>query len=232
MLESMRILRLQLRLHAVALGVVLLLLPGIAAGRAPAQQASPPTHATSTPYTGDLSVFEYKDRDRKLQIGRVMDLLSIEAGKSIADIGAGSGWFTVRAAERVGSGGKVYAEDINPEAIRAISTRAQQQKLGNIQTIQGTPDDPKLARDSVDAVLLLKVYHEIAHTDVFLRNLKPALRPGAKVGIIDRNGNGADHGLNEPVVVSEMAAAGFHRVARYDFTKADGEDYFLVFERN
>ena len=79
---------------------------------------------------------------------------------------------------------------------------------------------------------MLKVYHEIAHTDLLLRTLKPALRTGARVGIIDRNGNGADHGLNESVVEKEMAAAGFHCVGRYDFTKADGQDYFLIYQQN
>jgi ubiquinone/menaquinone biosynthesis C-methylase UbiE len=158
-----------------------------------------------------------------------MDLLSIRPGSSVADIGAGSGWFTVRASQRVGPDGKVFAEDINPEAVKAIAQRAQKEGLSNVLTIEGTPDDPRLPRNSVDAVLLLKVYHEVARTNLLLRNLKPALRPGAKIGIIDRNGNGADHGLDEAIVVKEMAAAGFARVGRYDFTKADGQDYFLIF---
>ncbi len=187
---------------------------------------------TSTPYKGDLSIFEYKDRDKKLQIDRVMDLLGLSAGKSAADIGAGSGWFTVRAAARVGPGGRVYAEDINPGAIKAIDERAQKEKLINIHTVEGGPDNPHLPAHSVDAVLMLKVYHEIAHPRVLLANLKPALRPGAKIGIIDRNGNGADHGLEEAVVVKEFSEAGFHRVGRYDFTKADGQDYFLIFQQN
>jgi predicted methyltransferase len=69
---------------------------------------------TSRPYTGDLSVFEDPKRDKKLQVNRVMDLLGIHPGSAVADIGAGSGWFTVRAARRVGSSGRVYAVDINP----------------------------------------------------------------------------------------------------------------------
>ena len=135
-----------------------------------AAQTAAPQHQTSTPYSGDLSIFEYKDRDKKLQIERVMDLLSIRAGSSVADIGAGSGWFTVRAARRVGASGMVFAEDINPDAVKAIGDRAKKESLTNIRTIQGTPDDPKLPNASVDAVLLLKVYHEVAHTDVLLRN--------------------------------------------------------------
>ena len=203
-------------------------------GFSPAHTQMPgdPGRQTSTPYKGDLSIFEYKDRDKKLQIDRVMDLLGLNAGKSAADIGAGSGWFTVRAAARVGPSGQVYAEDINPAAVKSIEERAQTQHLTNIRAVEGTPDDPHLPACSVDAVLMLKVYHEIAHPQTLLANLKPALKPGAKVGIIDRNGSGADHGLDEAVVVKEMTAGGFHRVGRYDFTKADGQDYFLIFQKN
>ncbi len=190
----------------------------------------PPQHPTSTPYSGDLSIFEYKDRDKRLQINRVMDLLAIQPGKAVADIGAGSGWFTVRASQRVGAKGAVFAEDINPKSVKAIAQRAQEEGLANIHTIEGTPDDPELPKAGVDAVLMLKVYHEIANTSLLLRNVKASLRPGAKFGIIDRNGNGADHGLDEAIVVKEMNAAGFRQVARYDFTKADGQDYFLIFE--
>jgi predicted methyltransferase len=195
-----------------------------------AQQAPAPQRPTSNPYTGDLSIFEYPDRDQKLQIDRVMDLLGITVGKNVADIGAGSGWFTVRAAKRVGATGAVLAEDINPLAIEYIGKRAIKEDLPNVRTVLGVPDDPWLPAGSVDAVLMLKVYHEIAHPGAFLQALKPALRARAKVGIIDRNGNGANHGLDHDVVVKEMGAAGFKLSGSYDFTKADGQDYFLIFE--
>jgi ubiquinone/menaquinone biosynthesis C-methylase UbiE len=194
----------------------------------PQVQTAPPRQ-TSTPYAGDLSIFETKGREERLQIQRVMDLLGIKQGASVADIGAGSGWFTVRAAARVGASGAVFAEDINPEAVRYIDDRVKKEKLSNVHTVLGTPDDPKLPPQSVDAVLMLKVYHEIAHPAALLANLKTALKPGARVGIIDRNGNGADHGLNADVVKREMKAAGFKLAGSYDFTKADGQDYFLVF---
>lgn len=184
---------------------------------------------TSTPYSGDLSIFEYPDRDKKLQIGRVMDLLGIQAGKSVADIGAGSGWFTVRAAQRVGPAGTVYAEDINPKAIESIERRVAKERLGNVRPVLGTTEQVKLTPRSVDAVLLLKVYHEIAAPVPVMREVRAALKPGGKVGIIDRNGNGADHGLDRAVVEREMAEAGFRVDARYDFTKADGQDYFVIF---
>ncbi|AXC14580.1 hypothetical protein ACPOL_5330 [Acidisarcina polymorpha] len=160
-----------------------------------------------------------------------MDLLGIRHGSTVADLGAGSGWFTVRAAARVGRSGTVYAEDINPAAIQYIDQRLQKEKINNVRTVLGTPDDPKLPTNSIDALLMLKVYHEIAHPEVLLARLTPSLKPGAKIGIIDRNGSGTDHGLNSDVVKREMASAGFELVASYDFTKADGQDYFLIFQR-
>jgi ubiquinone/menaquinone biosynthesis C-methylase UbiE len=157
------------------------------------------------PYTGDLSIFDAPGRDERLQINRVMDMLGIEPGKNVADIGAGSGWFTVRAARRVTVSGTVYAVDINPEAIHYIDQRAKKEQLQNIKTILSKPDDPQVPADSIDAVLLLKTYHEVAHPVVLLRNLRSSLKPGAKIGIIDRNGNGENHGVSKDVVVREAA---------------------------
>ena len=193
---------------------------------APAQA---PKRPTSTPYTGDLSIFESPGRDKKLQIDRVMDILGIAPGKRVADIGAGSGWFTVRAARRVGTSGLVYAVDINPEATRYIDNRAKSESLANIRTILSKPDDPMLPKATVDAVLLLKTYHEVADPVGLLEHLRPALKPGAKLGIIDRNGNGTNHGVNREIVVDEAARAGYRLVDTYDFVKGDGMDYFMVF---
>lgn len=159
-----------------------------------------------------------------------MDLLGIEPGKSVADIGAGSGWFTVRAAQRVTETGTVYAIDINPQAIEYINQRAQRENLRNIKTILSTSDNPKLPANSVDCVLLLKTYHEVAQPVALLSNLRAALRPGAKVGIIDRNGNGSDHGVSKKTVVQEAERAGYRLTGESDFVKDDGMDYFLVLE--
>lgn len=203
----------------------------LSASTLPAQTPAPPSHPTSTPYTGDLSIFEEPGREKRLQIDRVMDLLQLKPGSTVADIGAGSGWFSVRAARRVGPNGRVIAEDINAKAVTYIQQRAQREHLANIVPVLGTPDDPKLTPNSLDAALMLKVYHEIAHAPLVLANLRAALKPGARFGIIDRNGNGSDHGLKESIVREEVEHAGFRQVARYDFTKADGQDYFLIFEK-
>lgn len=183
---------------------------------------------TSEPYTGDLSIFDSPGRDERLQINRVMDILGIAPGKSVADIGAGSGWFTVRVAKRVGSTGMVYAADINPEAIAYVGKRAKKEGLANVKTILGKADNPGLPPNSVDAVLLLKTYHEVAQPIALLKNLRAALRPEAKVGIIDRNGDGEDHGVGKDVVLEEAKQAGYRLLEQYDFVKGDGMDYFLV----
>jgi len=191
------------------------------------QQTAP--RKTSKPYTGDLSVFDSPGRDERLQINRVMDILEIAPGKNVADIGAGSGWFTVRAARRVTETGSVYAVDINPDATHYIDQRAQKEGLHNVKTILSRSDDPQLPANTIDSVLLLKTYHEVDKPVALLNNLRASLRPGAKVGIIDRNGNGENHGVARDVVIKEAAKAGYALLSQYDFVKGDGMDYFLVF---
>lgn len=184
---------------------------------------------TSDPYTGDLSIFEDAERATNLQIDSVMDLLKISEGKVVADIGAGSGWFSVRAARRVGSKGKVFAIEINQEYVDHINGRAKNDSLPQMSAILATTDDPQLKKESVDAVLILKTYHEIAQPVRYLKNLKPGLKKGALVGIIDRNGDGADHGVARETVIEEAKRAGFVLRDEHDFVKGDGMDYFLIF---
>jgi len=212
-----------------SLSRLLLLFVASALAAQNATPAQPPTRPTSPPYTGDLSIFDSPGREQRLQIDRVMDILQIAAGKAVADIGAGSGWFTVRAARRVAAGGTVYAVDINPEAIHYIDARARKESLANVKTVLSKPDDPLLPSGAVDSVLLLKTYHEVADPVKLLENLRQALKPGARLGIIDRNGNGTNHGVSSKIVIEEAARAGFRLLGTYDFVKADGVDYFLVF---
>jgi ubiquinone/menaquinone biosynthesis C-methylase UbiE len=218
--------------HRVVLALLLLFLTPVctqaqSAPTSAAQQTAP--RKTSKPYTGDLSIFDSPGRDERLQINRVMDVLEITPGKTVADIGAGSGWFTVRAARRVTDTGSVYAVDINPEATRYIDKRAQKEGLHNVKTVLSKSDDPQLPANQIDSVLLLKTYHEVDKPVTLLRNLRAALRPGAKVGIIDRNGNGENHGVAPDIVIKEASEAGYVLQSQYDFVKGDGMDYFLVF---
>ena len=225
--------RLAIRWHSLATGVFCLSLLVTSSSTAAPAQTAPTTQEqrkTSTPYSGDLSIFDYPDRDKKLHINQVMDLVGVAPGKSVADIGAGSGWFTVRAAQRVTPTGRVYAVDINPEAIRYVQERAQKEKLTNVKTILGTADNPRLPPNSLDAVLLLKTYHEVAQPVELMRNLRSALRADARVGIIDRNGNGENHGVQKKVVIQEVESAGYRLLGEHDeLVKDDRMDYFLVF---
>ena len=195
-----------------------------------AQQTASHQRNTSTPYTGDLSIFESAGRDQRLHIQQVMDALAITPGKNVADIGAGSGWFTVRAAKKVAPGGMVYAVDINSDAIKYIDDRLAKDGVHNVKTVLNKPDDPQLPADSIDSVLLLKTYHEVANPVVLMRNLMPALRKDARIGIIDRNGNGTNHGVQKSVVLQEMQQAGYKLKDEQDsLVKDDDMDYFLIF---
>lgn len=195
----------------------------------PQKQADKIDRRTSEPYTGSLSQFEDPKRDEKLQPDRVMDVLGIKESSSVADIGAGSGWFTVRAARRVGNNGAVYAVEINSEYLKHIEDRAKRENLPNIRTILGKEDDPLLSANSVDAVLLLKTYHEIAQPVRLLTRVRLAMRSGALLGIIDREGDADSHAIDKATVIEEAGRAGFVLVSEHDFVKPDNVDYFLVF---
>jgi ubiquinone/menaquinone biosynthesis C-methylase UbiE len=220
-----------LKARVIAIALSLLVQTVLIASPQTAPPVAPPgeQRKTSEPYTGDLSIFDSPGREDRLQINRVMDILGIAPGKAVADIGAGSGWFTVRAAKRMSGRGLVYAVDINPEAIRYVDDRARKEQLQNVKTILGQADNPLLPARSVDAVLLLKTYHEVAQPVALLQNLRAALRPGAKVGVIDRNGNGENHGVGRDVVIREAKQAGYKLIGQYDFVQADKMDYFLIF---
>ena len=220
----------QLRRLSIVVTLLIALSSGVSPARAQSTSAAPPQHrATSTPYSGDLSIFETPGRDQKLHIEQVMDILEIEPGKSVADIGAGSGWFTVRAAKRVTNTGRVYAVDINPEAVSYVRDRAEKDHLSNVTALLSKPDNPKLPPDSIDSVLLLKTYHEIVDPISLMRNLRPSLRRDARIGIIERNGNGEDHGINKEVVLREAGQAGYRLLEEHDdLVKGDKMDYFLV----
>jgi SAM-dependent methyltransferase len=124
----------------------------------------------------------------------------------------------------------VYAVDINPEAVKYIDERVAKDGVHNVKTVLSKPDNPDLPARSVDAVLLLKTYHEVENPVGLMRNLRPALRPDARIGIIDRNGNGSDHGVQKSIVMQEMQQAGYELKDEKDSLVTDDKvDYFLVF---
>ena len=108
----------------------------------------------------------------------------------VADVGAGSGWFTIRLARRVGPQGIVYAEDVQQEMLSAISRRVQREGLGNVRTVMGRDTDPRLPSNTLDAVLLVDAYHEIEDRVTFLSNIAQSLKPQGRIGVIDFKLNG------------------------------------------
>ena len=180
----------------------------------------------------DLGLLEGPDRDAWQQPELIMDLLRIADGATVADVGAGGGWFTVRLARRVGPNGLVYAEDIQPQMLESINRRVQREGLANVRTIRGTPTDPHLP-SPVDAVLIVDVYAEVAVEDrvELLGNLVLPLKPGGRVGIVDYklDGGGPGPPLAERVepeaVVRDAQAAGLRLLAREDLRF----QYVLVF---
>lgn len=166
------------------------------------------------------------DRDRVGEADTVMAVLGIRAGMSVADIGAGSGYYTMRAAARVGARGRVYAEDITPSYLRDLRTRVQKAGLTNVTLVRGDPDDPRLLPQSVDRALLIHMYHEITQPFGLLYNLYPALRPGARIAIVDLDRPTNAHGTPPAQLKCELSAAGYNQV---EF-RALPDGYLAVFE--
>jgi len=114
-----------------------------------------------------------------------LDALKIPKGASVADIGAGSGYMTVRLAKRVGPAGTVYANDLQPQMLEMLRRRLEKEKITNVTLVQGTVDDPKLPPASVDLELMVDVYHELSQPQVMLRALRQALKPGGRLVLLE-----------------------------------------------
>jgi SAM-dependent methyltransferase len=154
-----------------------------------------------------------KDRDAAGEPVQLVRLLGIKSGMTIADIGAGSGYYVVRLSPIVGAGGHIIAEDIKPEYLRSLRKRVRALGLQNVTISLGEPHDPRLPADSIDVAILVHMYHEIAQPYALLYNLVPALKPGARVGIVDAFGPTSEHGTPPSVLRCELAAVGYHEIS-------------------
>jgi predicted methyltransferase len=181
----------------------------------------------------DLGQLEPPDRDEWQRPDRIMDALGVGDGSVVADLGAGSGWFTIRLAKRVGPNGTVFAEDIQHQMIGAITRRVEKIGLKNVRTVLGTPNDPRLPKP-VDAVLIVDTYHEMEQPIVLLRNVANSMKPTGLIGIVDfkKDGGGPGPAMEErvdpEVVIGHARAAGLVLRSRETFLKYQ---YMLVFER-
>lgn len=178
-------------------------------------------HARLFPPT-DLGLLEGPDRDAWQKPDQIMDALAIADGASVADIGAGAGWFTIRLARRVGPNGKVYAQDVQRQMLEAIRRRVSREGLKNVETRLGAGSNPNLPAGALDAVLVVDVYPEVEDRVTFLRNLAAALKRNGRIGIVNyKPGNGGpgpagNEGVRveATIVEADARAAGLQVLAR------------------
>ncbi|CAA2107726.1 Aklanonic acid methyltransferase DnrC [Methylobacterium bullatum] len=167
-------------------------------------------------------------RDKVDEVGQVARLMRIAPGETVADIGAGSGYYTVRLAERVGPHGRIVAEDVTPRYLADLTARIAQAKLGNVTVVRGEPHDPRIPSGSLDAALLVHMYHEISQPYGLLHNLAAAMKPGGRVGIVDADAIPSRHGTPPALLRCELAAAGYRETG---FSVLEGGvGYLAVFE--
>jgi SAM-dependent methyltransferase len=165
---------------------------------------------------------------------RVVEGMNLSPDAVVADIGAGTGYFTFRIANRVPSG-KVYAVDVQPEMLEILRERAQERSIGNVVPIQGAPTDPQLPEASVDAVLLVDAYHEFAYPFEMMRGIVRALRPQGRVFLVEYRGEDPRipikplHKMTQRQAIRELEAAGLRWVETRDFLPTQ---HFMVFERS
>jgi len=126
-------------------------------------------------------------RDRQMQPERLMDSLGVKPGMIIGEAGAGQGYFTFWLSKRVGETGKVYANDIDESALRSIRNQCNREGIENIETIVGEVEDPLFPPQQMNLVVMMYVFHDLEKPVAFMKNVKRALKPGAHVGIIDRD---------------------------------------------
>jgi ubiquinone/menaquinone biosynthesis C-methylase UbiE len=125
------------------------------------------------------------EREKEEQPAKLLAILKPKPGEVVADIGAGSGYYTFRFAERIGPTGKVLAVDIQPEMLALIQQRAKKQNIANIETVMGTVSDPKLPEAAVDTILLVDVYHEFSHPYEMTERMVKALKPGGRLVFVE-----------------------------------------------
>jgi predicted methyltransferase len=168
----------------------------------------------------DLGLLEAPDRATWQKPEQIMDALKIAENARVADIGAGSGWFTIRLADRVGPNGLVYAEDVQKQMLQSIERRVSREGLQNVRTILGTNNDPNLPTGSLDVVLMVDSYQELepANRVGFLRNLAAALKPNGRIGVVNykpgRGGPGPDVRVDSRTVEENAREAGLNALAR------------------
>jgi len=168
-----------------------------------------------------------KERDKAGEPTQLVQLLGIKSGMTVADIGAGSGYYVVRLAPIVGPRGLIIAEDVVPEYLRSLRKRVRDLGLPNVIIGLGEPHDPRLPADSLDIAILVHMYHEIAQPYGLLYNLVAALKLDARVGIVDAYGPTSEHGTPPNLLRCELAVVGYREISLDRLTGSDA--YLAIF---
>jgi predicted methyltransferase len=165
------------------------------------------------------------ERDKAGEPQQLVGLLGIQPGMTVADIGAGSGYYVVRLSPIVGASGRVIAEDVVPDYLDNLRRRVRDLGLANVDIVRGEAHDPKLPAQSLDLAILVHMYHEIAQPYALLYNLVPALKPGARIGIVDAFAPTAQHGTPPGLLRCELQAVGYRQIS---FDRLTGSDAYLA----
>lgn len=217
--------------QALAAGAALLLAGCDKAGDANRPETSREFPSPHRPVSavGSNQFSTEQERDNRNEAQTVMDLAAIAPGMRVADIGAGEGYYTVRLAERVGAKGRVVAEDIDRDAMGRLANRVEKDKLANVYTQLGTVDDPKLPADgSFDRIFMVHMYHEVSEPYAFLWRLRPVLKAGGQLIVVDIDRPTNKHGIPPALLFCELEAVGFRLV---EFVrKPEIAGYYAQFE--
>jgi ubiquinone/menaquinone biosynthesis C-methylase UbiE len=192
------------------------------------QQASlfPEPHRPVSPISSRY--LNENDRESLGEFQTVSRFAEVQPRMSVADIGAGEGYYTVRLAPMVGPKGRVLAEDIVPATIRALGQRIQRERLDNVAIRLGQPNDPQLPPASFDRIFMIHMYHEIARPSEFLWNLRGGLKPDGRVIVVDADRPTDRHGTPPRLLICEFSALGYG-LTRFE-RLPDSESYFAQFE--
>jgi len=164
---------------------------------------------------GGAGWLERSERETEEQPEKALDAMDIREGMVVADVGAGTGYMTLRIARRVGLTGKVYGNDVQPEMIRRLRDNAAKAKLDNIEPVLGAEADPKLPAGKMDLVLMVDVYHELSRPQEMLRKIRAALKPDGRLVLLEYRKEDPkvpikfEHKMSVEEVKTEVEAEGF-----------------------
>lgn len=214
----------------------------VASAIAAAQQiVSPGVHPISgRRYALTMSYLgaDWLDRSERVQEEEpdaALDAITLAPGSVVADVGAGSGYMTVKMAKRVGPTGKVYANDIQPQMLTILRQRLDKEKVANVDLVLGTMDDPKLPANTLDLILMVDVYHEFAQPQPMLRKLRDSLKTGGRLVLLEYRKEDPsipirpDHKMSVAEAKMEVEAEGF-TLAKVD--ERLPRQHILVFTKN